>query len=769
MDASILWVARAIEAPVAPPLRRRPPAPGLLLRLYGWLRTHMTDEWSIALIAAGLSIFFFKWYDSHGLTVAFNDSRSREMIARRVLMSRTPGLAQFGATWLPLPAMLMLPLIWSGTLFSDGIAGSLPSMAAYVIAAVYMYRMARLVTSSRPAGWVAAGALMLNPSVLYMQSTPMSEMLSVSAFVVAIYYALRVTNTYHALDIAKCAAAVAAGTLIRYENWVIGIAVVPILAYTAWRRHGYKLAEAWTLLYCLLAFAGCAAWILYNAVIFHDPLLSFFYGQSSHKYYANTPGYLLPARHHAAFALTMYGLTVADTVGWAIVVMALLGFAVFAWRSRFRGRTLPVYLALVPFGFYWLVLYEGVNTESLPELGTGPYYNIRFGMLMIPAVALFAGFATAFGRESVRRALAGTALAVIIASFVIGSVTQTPFVLREAVYGYSGDTTQTSQAEARWLSSQYHGGNVLYSYVPDPSLMFYLLTRYHFPDHVFVTDANGAQFTDALARPQDSVTWIVMNAGSGDKGLVWATLHRRRDWRKYFVLRKKFHAHSNGHGTDGTVEIFEKRSGQAMPGNRTHAGLRKRGATAGHSSSAGRPGAASAVLKPVSAHGFDEVNLAGRPAIDNNPATAWRTQWYAGNPVFGGLKSGSGLILDMGHRVRLSSVQIKFGPVPGADVQIKIGNSNQQSEATANTMTTVAQADDVSGTTTFTVRNTATGRYVLIWFTRLPPLAGKHNRYRAEVFNIVVRGQGAGCNRARHRSQPGRPAGLASNWTNFCR
>jgi hypothetical protein len=539
---------------------RLEPTPGPLPRLYGWIRTHLTDEWSVALIAVALSITFFKWYGAHGLTVAFNDSRSREMIARRILMSRTPGLAQFGATWLPLPAMLMLPLIWSGTLFSDGIAGSLPSMAAYVIAAVYMYRMARLAASSRGAGWVAAGVLMLNPSLLYMQSTPMSEAPAVSAFVVGIYYALRVTHTYHALDLVKCAAAVATGTLIRYENWVIGIAVVPVLAFTAWRRHGYKLAEAWIMLYCLLAFAGCAAWILYNAVIFHDPLLSFFYGQSSHKYYANTPAYLLPARHHAMFALKLYGLTVADTAGWAIVVMALLGFVIFVWRFRLQGRTLPVYLTLVPLGFYWLVLYKGVNTESLPQLGTGPYYNIRFGILMIPALGLFAGFAVTSGRVLARRALAGTALAVIIFSGVIGSFAQTPFVLREALYGFGGDTMQTSQAEAQWFSSHYQGGNVLYSYVPDPSFMFYLLTKYHFSDHVFVTDANGAQFAEALARPQDWVTWIVVSSGSGNNtDLIWASLHRRQDWRHYFILRKTFPAHHSVQGTSGIVEIFEKR------------------------------------------------------------------------------------------------------------------------------------------------------------------------------------------------------------------
>lgn len=756
MVASIPWVARAIEAPVAPPARRLP-EPGLLLRLYCWCRTHMTAEWSVALLAVALSIGFYLWYDAHGFTLAFNDARIRELIARRVLMSRTPGLAQFGTTWLPLPFILMLPLIWNDTLFSDGIAGSLPSMLAYVLAAVYMYRIARLVTSSRGAGWVAAGALMLNPSLLYMQSTAMSETASLGAFVIALYYALQLTRTYHPLDLVKCAAAVAAGTLIRYENWVFGIALVPILLYVAWRRRGYLLAEAWAILYGILAFAGCGAWILYNAVIFHDPLLSFFYGQSSHTYYANAPAYLLPARHHALVALKMYGLTVTDTVGWGIVSMAVLGLAVFVWRSRLRRTTLPVYLTLVPFGFYWLALYQGVNTESLnlPGLGAGSLYNLRFGLATIPAVALFVAFLTMAGKALLRRVLAGAALAVIIIFSIMDSV-HTPFVLREALYGAQGaGTAVAGRIDANWFASYYRGGNILITYVNSPSMIFYLLTKHGISDRALITDANGSQFAGALAHPEHWVTWIVMDSdASNGESKIWTALHGREDWRRYFMLRKTF----------GTTQIYQRRV-PAADGLREHRGT----ARAGRGPSAGRPGAASAVLTPVSAHGFDEVNLDGRAAIDNSPATAWRTQWYAGNPVFGGLKSGSGLILDMGHRVRLSSVQVTFGPVPGADVQIKIGNSNQRSAATANAMTTVAQADDVSGPTTFAVRSTARGRYVLIWFTRLPPLAGKHNRYRAEVFTVVVRGQGAACNRARHGSQPGRPAGLASSWTNFCR
>jgi len=158
------------------------------------------------------------------------------------------------------------------------------------------------------------------------------------------------------------------------------------------------------------------------------------------------------------------------------------------------------------------------------------------------------------------------------------------------------------------------------------------------------------------------------------------------------------------------------------------------------------------VLRPVTAHGFDALSSPGDDpgnendqlanlAIDGNPSTSWNTQFYIGNPVFGGTKNGTGLILDMGRQVRLSSVRVTFGPIPGADVQIKLGNNNARAATTLSSFKTVASATNVAGTHTFAVHSSATGRYVLIWFTKLPPQSpGSSNRFEAKIYNVVVRG-----------------------------
>jgi hypothetical protein len=157
-------------------------------------------------------------------------------------------------------------------------------------------------------------------------------------------------------------------------------------------------------------------------------------------------------------------------------------------------------------------------------------------------------------------------------------------------------------------------------------------------------------------------------------------------------------------------------------------------------------------LAPVAARGFDPLSSAAEDpgdentseapfAVDGDPGTAWHTQYYLGSPRFGGLKSGTGLILDMGRRVEVSSVTVTLGPVPGANVRAEVGNSDTRAPATLGTFTTIGRKRDASGRVRFTARAAVKGRFVLIWFTRLPPQApGSTGVFEAEIFGVTVRG-----------------------------
>ena len=148
------------------------------------------------------------------------------------------------------------------------------------------------------------------------------------------------------------------------------------------------------------------------------------------------------------------------------------------------------------------------------------------------------------------------------------------------------------------------------------------------------------------------------------------------------------------------------------------------------------------VLKPVSAVSFDpygdgqsENNQLAYLAIDGNPATAWNTEWYASGS-FGNLKPGTGLLLDMGRTVTISTVRILLGRLPGADFQVRVG-------AVASSLTDlhpVAHAFDAGGQVSLHLTRPARGRYLLIWFTQLPP--DTSGTFQASVYNVSLEGWG---------------------------
>jgi len=173
-------------------------------------------------------------------------------------------------------------------------------------------------------------------------------------------------------------------------------------------------------------------------------------------------------------------------------------------------------------------------------------------------------------------------------------------------------------------------------------------------------------------------------------------------------------------------------------------------------SSSASAAAAAVPLKPVSATSFNPLgNPPGSPedsgetgnAIDGSASTFWHTSYYVGNPVFGGLKKGTGLLLDMGRTVRLSQVLVQFGTTCCAHVQIEIGNNNNVDASALSTFTVLQSSGAARDDTTFNVTSNATGRYVLIWLTYLPPLTGSSNQFQAQIYNVVVHGSAA--------SQPG--------------
>ncbi len=120
-------------------------------------------------------------------------------------------------------------------------------------------------------------------------------------------------------------------------------------------------------------------------------------------------------------------------------------------------------------------------------------------------------------------------------------------------------------------------------------------------------------------------------------------------------------------------------------------------------------------------------------AVDGSESTAWHTDWYASATLNG--QPGTGLLVDMGTSVTVSAAQILLGPAAGGTVQLRAGNSPSLAE-----LPVVAQAPNPGGTLTLRASAPVTARYVLIWFTQLPPDGA--GTYQADIYNVSVSGTG---------------------------
>jgi hypothetical protein len=166
------------------------------------------------------------------------------------------------------------------------------------------------------------------------------------------------------------------------------------------------------------------------------------------------------------------------------------------------------------------------------------------------------------------------------------------------------------------------------------------------------------------------------------------------------------------------------------------------------STSASAP-AAGTVLTPATANSFnilgsdDEDDQDAKLTIDNSATTFWHTDSYLAPANFANLKTGTGLLIDMGKPVSLSQVQVMVGS-GSTTAEIYLGNSAAKSTTALSNFTLVGTKATGTGTLTYKISSKATGRYVLVWLTgNLPPDPSQGGHYQGRVYNVTLRGSTA--------------------------
>jgi hypothetical protein len=163
----------------------------------------------------------------------------------------------------------------------------------------------------------------------------------------------------------------------------------------------------------------------------------------------------------------------------------------------------------------------------------------------------------------------------------------------------------------------------------------------------------------------------------------------------------------------------------------------------GPTGSPSKPAATGSPLRIVGAHDFDpegdppsenpdEVPL----AIDGKPGTGWRTMTYRDDPHLGGLKSGVGLVLDLGSQQEVGSVEVTLVGAPtdlelwatppgDNDPPAELSDTRRIASLSADGTTALLRVDPAQHT-----------RFLVVWLTKLPPVTGG---FRGEIAEVTVR------------------------------
>jgi hypothetical protein len=362
-------------------------------------------EWLVvAASCAAASICAIVWSWRNGAMLNYGDAVAHLHIARRVFDARIPRLTELGSVWLPLPHILMLPFVQNFSWWANGVAGMIPSALAYIAACCGIYRLSRHWLSPTTSA-LALAFFALNPNLLYLQTTAMTEPLFVCEMVwIAVWLVkwrasleggTRRTSRLQWL----IALVLIASIFTRYDGWIMALIAWTCMSVTLLRRGRLRSPSFW--IASVLIVAAPIVWFIYNSVGFGD-WLYFSRGPYSAKAIelrtmSHGDGPPHPGWHNPWVSLLFF-VKVAEMDaaaamwGNVLLIVSLLG-TVWAWLTARKRAFTWALLLWFPIPFYAYSVAYGSVPIFIPVWWPHSWYNTRYGMEMLPAFALGVGFA----------------------------------------------------------------------------------------------------------------------------------------------------------------------------------------------------------------------------------------------------------------------------------------------------------------------------------------------------------------------------------------
>ncbi len=414
--------------------------------------------------------------------------------------SRTPGYDQVGTVWLPLPHWLMLPLVRIDGLWYNGLAGAIPAALAFILGGAFLYSAAYRILECESAALAAVALFALNPNILYLQAIPMTESLASACLLALLYFTVRFRDTQGWGSVIGAGIAACCGTLTRYEAWFL----LPFLAlYFLFAARRNRIAVV--LVFSLLAALGPCFWFFHNWWLTLDPL-AFYRGPYSARAIQGNAAY--PGKQNWRDALLYYRTAAGLCAGPCLPLIAFAG----AVAALFRRAFWPLLLLALPGVFYVVSLYGSGTPIFIPTLSPFSYYNSRYGLAVLPLLALCAAAIVSIVPRAARPIVA---LLVMLAAGVPWLVHPSPsnWVTWEESRVNSESRRAWTRQAAEYLAPRYLPGTGIFTGFGDLTGIYRTL---HIPLRNTFTPDNGLPFDAAVQRPELYLRepWVVTMGGA---------------------------------------------------------------------------------------------------------------------------------------------------------------------------------------------------------------------------------------------------------------
>lgn len=469
----------------------------------------------LAVILSALSIEMFLTYFENGLGLAYNDARSHLDIGRRVVEGLRPGFAQLGSVWLPLTHLLMTLTIWNDFMWHSGLAGALWSMVAFVGTGVLIFLFLKEIGVGLLGRFSGALLFALNLNILYLQSTAMTELVLLGTMTAAAYFLLLWYTRGMLFFLLLSALFVMLSTLVRYDGWFLLFFVSALLFVSSWRSGGYRKAEGVFVLFATLGGFGVFLWLLWNLLIFGDPLFFAFGPYSAHTQQQDLEAAgVLPTKGDWFLSAKMYFYALAyNTNAFSLFAGAIGSVLLFfdrliPLRARFAALAL-----FAPLLFNILALYLGHSVLFIQGLSGDTWFNVRYGIMMMPSVAIFVGYLV-HRAQGLRPVVIGLLAFTLFFQFSSGDAVTIDD-------GRVGSSQKNVTEVAGWLkeNARNREGFILISAASHDSIIF----SSGLPMKRFIHEGTGPYYTSAIQNPDRWARWIVVRTNS-DSDSTWRFL-----------------------------------------------------------------------------------------------------------------------------------------------------------------------------------------------------------------------------------------------------